>query len=333
MSEPAPQSAGAVLTAYLTRHSDALRAQAGRLRRSEPDAAHRMRVAARRMRSALGTFGDLLDPDWTGSVRAELRWLAGVLAGERDREVTLAHLRDALAGLGPGPGADRARVLLERRLAADLVAAHAEAVRTLGSDRYQALADGLAARSAALPLGPAAAGPATSTLAPLVRQTYQRLARGTRALPLADLAETARVAAQGQPPGPLTPRQLAGLSADLTARRIDAGDDEPWHRVRILAKRARYAAEAVAPAFGPPATAFAALMTEVTEMIGTHQDASVAAQVIVDAASTPRVTAATAFDLGILYAGQRAVVARVRVEFALRWPRLGDRDARRWLKV
>ena len=62
------------------------------VRREQPDAVHQMRVAARRLRSALKTFGPLLDPEWAGSLRAELKWLADALAGARDNEVLLERL-------------------------------------------------------------------------------------------------------------------------------------------------------------------------------------------------------------------------------------------------
>ena len=71
------------------------------------DAVHQMRVAARRMRSALQAFGRVLDRDRTRALTGELAWLAGELAPARDTEVMLARFEELLAalperaGLGP----------------------------------------------------------------------------------------------------------------------------------------------------------------------------------------------------------------------------------------
>ena len=56
------------------------------------DAVHKMRVATRRLRSALATYRRLLDTDVTEPIRAELKWLGGVLGSVRDAEVIRDHL-------------------------------------------------------------------------------------------------------------------------------------------------------------------------------------------------------------------------------------------------
>ena len=56
----------------------------------------------------------------------------------------------------------------------------------------------------------------------------------------------------------------------------DDPPDEDLHAVRIRAKRARYAAEAVAPAIGKAAKRFASAVADVQEVLGNHQDAVVA---------------------------------------------------------
>src|SRR5205807_500474 len=48
--------------------------------------------------------------------------------------------------------------------------------------------------------------------------------------------------------------------------------DEALHQARILAKRARYAAEAVAPALGPAAARFGKLAAALQTVLGEHQD-------------------------------------------------------------
>src|SRR5438477_4785399 len=60
----------------------------------DPEAIHQARVATRKLRSNLRTFGPLLDPEWTEPLRSELGWLAMGLGAVRDREVLLERLRE-----------------------------------------------------------------------------------------------------------------------------------------------------------------------------------------------------------------------------------------------
>ena len=60
--------------------------------------------------------------------------------------------------------------------------------------------------------------------------------------------------------------------------------DEQLHAVRIRAKRARYAAEAVAPALGPAVRDFAKAVAKLQDVLGDHQDAVVATQWLRDVA-------------------------------------------------
>ena len=106
---------------------------------------------------------------------------------------------------------------------------------------------------------------------------------------------------------------------------LSGDDDEAWHRVRILGKRARYAADLCAPEFGPPAKDLAKRMKAVTESLGTHQDAALAAQVARELALSPRLGGAAAFVLGELYTVQRFAVAEARFTFASLWPSLRGR--------
>jgi CHAD domain-containing protein len=102
-----------------------------------------MRVAARRMRSALQAFGRLINRDRTRHLTAELKWMAGELSGARDAEVMaersteiLADLPDELV-LGP-VGAALTRSFERRQADARKVA-----LAALNSDRYLALHDAI----------------------------------------------------------------------------------------------------------------------------------------------------------------------------------------------
>ncbi len=76
-----------------------LRHDAGVRLGDDPEAVHQARVATRRLRSALRTFRDVLDPDWAGSLRDRLRWLADALGAVRDTEVLRDRIRSREAVL------------------------------------------------------------------------------------------------------------------------------------------------------------------------------------------------------------------------------------------
>ncbi|WP_199036059.1 CHAD domain-containing protein [Glycomyces salinus] len=80
-----PVSAGAGVHPYMVRQADALRRYRGPALRAEEDAVHRMRVATRRLRSLLSTFGPLYAD--TPLSRKRLRWLTAELGEVRDLEV------------------------------------------------------------------------------------------------------------------------------------------------------------------------------------------------------------------------------------------------------
>jgi inorganic triphosphatase YgiF len=55
---------------------------------------HAFRVATRRLRSDLRTFGPLLDGAWVARLRDELKWIADVVGAVRDADVLEERLRD-----------------------------------------------------------------------------------------------------------------------------------------------------------------------------------------------------------------------------------------------
>jgi hypothetical protein len=83
--------------------------------------------------------------------------------------------------------------------------------------------------------------------------------------------------------------------------------DEALHHVRIKAKRCRYAAEAVAPAVGKRARAFAKAIADVQDVLGDHQDAVVAEQWLRDVSSST-------IGREVFVAGQLATLERVEIE-------------------
>jgi CHAD domain-containing protein len=104
---------------------------------ADPEELHDMRVATRRARAILRTARPLLDPGWTESVRAELKWLGGALGMVRDVDVFLARLEKSVAGL------NRTERRAGKRLVEAVRAERAEAreamLAALSSKRYQTL--------------------------------------------------------------------------------------------------------------------------------------------------------------------------------------------------
>lgn len=241
-----PATAGDVLRVHLARQVGELVGRDPQVRRDEPDAVHKMRVATRRLRSALQSFRPLFDREVTDPLRDELRWLAGSLGAARDAEVMHARLLSLLAEepgelvLGP------ARATVDELLGRRYRTAHEHAVRDLDSARYLALLDGLDSLLDAPAFAPRAGKAATDLLPRLVRRSWRRL----------DSALDAAEALQG-------PAQ-----------------DEALHQARRDAKRVRYACEAVEPVFGRDARRLARAVTTLQEVLGEHQDSVVTRQVL-----------------------------------------------------
>jgi triphosphatase len=57
-----------------------------------PDGVHQLRVGVRRLRAAMSLFADLLDDPQTAAIKAELRWLAGELAPARELDVLMKRV-------------------------------------------------------------------------------------------------------------------------------------------------------------------------------------------------------------------------------------------------
>ena len=88
-------TAGVAVMAHLRRQTGALLAADAGLDDDAPDAVHAARVAARRLRSGLRVYGDLLRDDVAARLRPELAWYAGALSPVRDLEVFAASLAAA----------------------------------------------------------------------------------------------------------------------------------------------------------------------------------------------------------------------------------------------
>jgi CHAD domain-containing protein len=254
----------------------------------DPEYVHQARVATRRLRSDLRTFRSLLVPEWDEALRSELKWLGAELGAVRDTEVLLDLLRHQVARL---TAVDRP---VGEHLLGQLVdrweRQRAELLEAMRSERYAALLDRLVDAANAPALLPEADAPATEVLPALVRKPWKKLRRDVRAL-------------DDDPP------------------------DQALHQVRIRAKRARYAAEAVAPALGKDVRRFGKAVAKLQDVLGDHQDAVVAASWLRDVAKSTT-SQEEVFVAGVLTGMIRAIEHDTRDAWPAAWKRVRRRRLR-----
>ncbi|MGH3802672.1 MAG: CHAD domain-containing protein [Pseudonocardiaceae bacterium] len=302
IATPSPdlaRSAGEVVLAYLRAQAQQLRRYDPLVRRDAPDAVHQMRVAARRMRSALQTFGRVIDRDQTRELTAELKWVAGELAGARDAEVMaerfaaiLAELPDELK-LGPVEAAFTRS--FERRQAD----AHDVAVAALDSERYLVLHDRIDALLADPPVTARATRKAKRELPKSVRRAYLRV-------------ESRMADADRQPSG--------------------EGRDRALHETRKAAKRLRYATEAVQPTLDKPAARLRKRLKSVQELLGEHQDTAVSRPVLRELAAQAHLNGGNGFTYGLMYATEAARAEQAENNLPPAWKRMRKPKNTAWLK-
>ena len=301
---PSPRPAGRgdpavdVVMAYVVEEVSALKDADPGVRRDEDDAVHQMRVASRRLRSALKTFRPVLDRARTDVVRGELRWLAQALGDARDTEVLHARLREMLGTEGRHPDRDAA-ARVDAALGTRYDRAHREVLTDLGNPRYFRLLDELDALVATPPLAHAADRPAEEVLPRTARKAYREVRR-------------------------LHGRAQAAESAEQRETQL--------HEVRKAAKRARYAGEALRPAFGDDAKKFAAAMEEVQEVLGEHRDSVIAGQTLTGLAAQAREEGEDTFELGRLAGLEEARSAAAAAAYDAAWAAASRKKLRRWTR-
>jgi CHAD domain-containing protein len=90
-----------VVLAYLRIQARGLGTLEPKVRAGESDSVHQMRVATRRLRAALRSFGQVIPATDTAHLAGELQWLGRMLGQARDGEVLAGHLRDSLRPAPP----------------------------------------------------------------------------------------------------------------------------------------------------------------------------------------------------------------------------------------
>ena len=253
----------------------------------DPEDVHRARVATRRLRSQLRTFRTLLDTEWANALREDLRWLGSGLGSVRDRQVMAQRVRSRSSALAEDDAATLADLAAE--LQAESEEARARLVLDMRSDRYIDLVERLVEASRAPALTAQAQQRAELLLPTLARGDWKTLRKGVAALP-------------------------------------DRPADPELHRIRILAKRVRYAAEAAEPIAGKIATRTADAAAALQDVLGDHQDSVTAQGWLREAGKGAR-----AFVAGELTALEREVAARDRAGWHNAWKKLDRKRLRRWM--
>lgn len=209
-----------------------------------PEAVHQLRVAVRRLRSALSTFKKVVDDERFEHIKAELKWLASALDEARDLDVFAQDNAD----------------LADERLDLTELAQFVEAARRKG--HAKACAAAASGRFRELVLDTTAWVEAGDWLA-----VEDRAARRRRETPIGVFAAKA------------LDRRRKGLMK--LARDLAGQDDISRHEARIAAKKLRYTAEAFAPLFATAeAKGFIKTLKRLQDELGALNDGAVAAELV-----------------------------------------------------
>jgi CHAD domain-containing protein len=241
-----------------------MRAHEGGTRLGEdPEELHDMRVATRRMRSALKFFEDAL-PEEAERFREELRFFAGVLGDVRDLDVQIEHLGTWISEADEEDREPLSKLVnvLEKRRAA----ARKELLKALDSRRYERFESSFADF---LRHGPAAEGyagePIRAVAPDLLSKPYRKWHKA--------------------------------------AGRVDeTSHPEEYHDLRKKGKRLRYALEFLSGVYGEKATGkIVKALKGLQDELGRHQDLIVSSDLLKQLATEGRkLPPKTAFAMGAL---------------------------------
>lgn len=240
---------------------------------------HDMRVAARRLRAAMSAFRPYLPPRFD-RFRLELGWVAAALGVVRDLDVQIERMEEWRAGFDESHAhaLDGIEQILEHRRGRG----RARMLAVLDSRRYALFVERF---SAALRIGPphgfeAGAVPALDAGPRLIERRYRRVRK------LGDA---------------ITPASPA----------------YEYHTLRIDAKKLRYALEFFGPLYGKQSLDFSSRVTALQDVLGLHQDAEVAVDMLRDLAESDgrRLGPSTLMAMGAISERYRQHGAELRGQF------------------
>ena len=235
------------------------------------EALHDMRVATRRLRTAVSVFSATLPPELL-AVRPDFGWVADALGEVRDLDVQLSWLRAeaaALAGVEAAPLAPLIETLDVQR-----EGARTRMLAALDSPRYASLVDVVTGMLRAGETTPAGGTPAARMAPDLLRRRWRRFNR--------------------------VARELGPDSAN-----------EDYHDARLRAKRIRYATEFTAGLYGGATHPFVAALKQAQDELGRRQDAVTTLHLLERIATDESLPTSTVLAMGRLAEGEREVVRSV----------------------
>ncbi|WP_028802623.1 CYTH and CHAD domain-containing protein [Streptomyces sp. 142MFCol3.1] len=292
--EEALVTAGDHVLAYLRTQRDAIVELDPAVRRDVYDSVHSMRVATRRMRSALRSYAKVLDRSVTDPIGDELKWLAGELGVDRDQEVLTERLTESLEGLPrtlvAGPVRARLRTWAHTRSGGS----RQRLIAVLDGSRYLDLLIALDALVTDPPLLEAAGGDPATVIAKAVRKDYGKVAG------------------------------LVGTALDLPP---GADRDSAMHEARKKAKRARYAAEAATPALGGPAADLVRSTKSLQTLLGDHQDSVMTREALRELSAQAHGAGENAFTYGVLYGREEQRAAAAEAALPGLWEAVEEQTA------
>ena len=260
------------------------------VRSGSPVAVHEMRVAARHLDVLLRLFSGY-GPRWAVAARGALRGLIKSLGAVRDCDVQLEYLLNSSAAL---TGTDRAAIEpLRERLASHRARARARLLQLLDSNRTRSW----------------------------VAHWQEQLRLGTASGARARDATTATVARDFI-------RTTAGKLRKHADRLNDDSSADDFHRVRIRAKRLRYALDAFGSLYGDPAREYLAALAKLQHVLGEYHDSTVRAGLFAELVTQGRsVPGATSFLVGRLVERDQSDFNKCRRKFVKAYRRI---NRRRW---
>ncbi|WP_414940412.1 CHAD domain-containing protein [Amycolatopsis sp. cmx-11-51] len=288
-------ASGSVLADYFAEQLDALRRNDIGVRRDVEDSVHQMRVASRRLRSALRTFRRSLNADVANGLAAELRWLGGELGPARDNEVMAERLHDEVKTLPAELVLGNVEQLMTRHFAREAEEAKTRAIRALDSKRYTDLL-----------------------------RTLEKLARKPRKIK-DDKTELRKAVARSD-------RKLREAVAVASEFEPGPEQDVALHEVRKKAKRARYAADTVRPVTGKKLRKWGKNVKAVQTTLGTHHDVVVTREVLRLLGLRAYAESENAFTYGLLYGRSVATAEASHRRFTGEWQTVSKGSRPKWLK-
>jgi CHAD domain-containing protein len=237
---------------------------------SPDEAVHRMRVATRRLRSTLRTFTAVFDHHRVSWLDGELAWLASELGEVRDRQVLRARLARAVDELPAFLVVGPVAERVDQVLSSELRQHREALLATTRSTRYHAL--------------------------------FVELVQWRTAAPLTDEATK---------PGDQLDEYVGAAQRRLDRKLKRAGrrsaTDVELHSARKAGKRARYAGEAALPLLGKDAGELMRVAENLQNLLGEHQDAVVATELLRRIAEQVADEGGNTFTYGVLVADQRRI--------------------------